>query len=197
MRTFVLMLAVLLAVTMVLPCKDTGKGEGKDGDKAAAPAAKEPGLPILFSFETDAAVKAWKTEKEEGIADAVVLSVTTDGVTDGKRALKMLLKEHQWPGAYTETLATRDWSTYAELQLDVTVKAPISLAVRIDDVKSTDYESRFQLSVDLDEGKNTVKVILDDVAEMIDLKKVKRLTLFSSDITEDTVFVIDNIRLAK
>jgi len=223
MRKLVLVVVLLLVATLATSCGGKKEPAGQKGTKgtgtttptAAAttvappdegvvtdvpkpkPELAEPGLPVLFSFETDASVAAWKTEKEDGIAEAVELSATTENATDGKRALKMLLKEHQWPGAYTETLATKDWSSYKSLQMDVTAEAFVSLAVRIDDVDSSDYESRFQLTVDLDKGKNTVKIILDDVADVINLKKIKRLTLFSGNVTENTVFVIDNIRLEK
>ena len=194
MKKLLAVAVVMLMVVAVVGCKETGE---KDGGKKG-PAAKEPGLPVLFSFETDASVAAWLVEKEDDIDKATKVSASTKNATDGKRSLKMVLSEHDWPGAYTETLATKDWSGYKELKMDVTVEADVSLAIRIDDTESDGYDSRFQETVELVKGKNEVAVLIEDVDDAVSsLKKIKRLTLFSSDVTDDIVFYIDNIRLVK
>ncbi len=159
------------------------------------PKAVEPGLPVLFDFETDEAVAAWKVEEE--LADKVELSVSTDHATTGKRSLKMVLKPHQWPGAHTFTIP-KDWSGYSELKFDVMAEQDAELNIRIDDEDSTDYGSRFNTGgLVVNKGKDTVSILIDDVGDAIDLKKVKSLFIFSTDVSEDLTFYLDNIRLAK
>ena len=199
MRKFV-KLVVVLGLTVVMTTSTSCKKANEEKQPPAAPAATEPGLPVLFSFETDDAVAAWKVEEVEDVAKACKVSASTENATDGKRSLKMVLTEHKWPGAYTTTFPTTDWSGYKKLKFDVTTDQPRNLHIRIDDTDSTDYASRYNSGgEDLDKGKTTVEVYLDDVADDISLKKIARLVLFGSGVPagETWTYYIDNIRLEK
>lgn len=171
--------------------------------KPAPPKAVEPGLPVLFSFETDEAVAAWKVEEE--IADRVELSVSTEKATTGKRSLKMVLKPHAWPGMHTMKLP-KDWSGYSELKFDVIAEQDANLCIRIDDEASTGNESRFnQSGLSVSKGTNTVTVQVIDVAEAIDTMKIKSMFIFTVASEFDfwtgdensMTFYIDNIRLVE
>ena len=197
-----MMLVALVGAIALAGCEK--KAEEKHGDKHAEQcgdkhaetcghkdgethAAKEPGMPILFSFETDASVAAWEIEKDQDIDKATKTEVSTENATDGKRSLKMELTTHDWPGTFTTTMA-KDWSDYKTLKIDVTVMQDCKLSVRIDDDDTTDYETRFQATQDLVTGKDTITIVLDDVAEDISLKKIARIVLFAggSDIPDSS-----------
>jgi len=201
MRKFVkcmLLVGLAFAVVMSVSCKKTDEKD-KGEVKPPSPALEEPGFPVLFSFETDASVAAWQVEADEGVDKACKIAASLEHPTDGKRSLKMTLTEHKWPGTFT-TKMPKDWSAYKSLKIDLTVMQDCSLTVRIDDEDSTDYASRFQSGAqDVDKGKTTLEIILDDVAENVNLKKITRLVLFGSNVPADEtwVYYIDNIRLEK
>ena len=150
---------------------------------------------LLYSFETDAQFKAWQVEDE--LKDKVQLSVVEEHATDGKKALKMVLKPHDWPGAFTTSLP-KDWSAYAQLKFDVFAEEGADINVRIDDEASKDYESRYNSGANFcNKGANTVTLWLSDVGAKVDLKKIKAMYIFSGNVQKDLTFYIDNIRLVK
>jgi hypothetical protein len=150
---------------------------------------------VLFSFEKPEDLKAWQVEDE--LKDKVQLSVVAEHATDGKAALKMVLKPHEWPGMFTTSLP-KDWSGYTQLKFDVFADEGADLCVRIDDTESKDYGSRYNSEGNFcNKGANTVTLWLSDVGGKIDLKKVKALYIFSTNVQKDLTFTIDNIRLVK
>ena len=158
------------------------------------PKAVEPGLPILFSFETDEAVTAWIVEDE--IKEEVDVVASDKNATEGKRSLKVTLKSGDWPGIRTSKLP-KDWSAYKELKFDIFAEVDFRCAVRIDDAESTEYETQFNGGEDVEKGKNTVTIDLEDMAEAIDLKNVVLLCIFSTDVDTPLTFYLDNVRLVK
>jgi len=213
-KTMVALAAAVCVLTLGVGCERKPVVEEDEGEEVTAPEvetttettpetvvtpetiAPAPAAPgTLFDFETDDDVAAWKVEDE--IKDQVVLSVARDKATTGKRSLKMVLKTGDWPGMHTFKVP-KDWSAYSELKFDVIADQDAELAIRIDDVDSTDYGSRFNMGgLAVNKGKNTVTVDVVDVGDAIDLKKVKAIFLFSSGVTDDLTFYLDNIRLAK
>lgn len=150
---------------------------------------------VLFDFENDDDVKAWGVEDD--IKDKVALAASAEHATSGKRSLAMTLKPHEWPGMNTTKLP-KDWSGYSDLAFDVWAGADSSLCIRIDDEASKDYGSRYNSPAqDVSKGANTVTIPVTDVGDAIDLKKIKAMYLFSTNVPEDITFFIDNIRLIK
>ena len=189
LATAVTVLGLICLMVMGYSCKST------DAAPAAAKAVTAAGDKLLFDFENNAEVKAWKVEDE--LKDKVELSASDKNATSGKRSLKMVLKAHQWPGAFTKELP-KDWSGYSKLVFDVVADQAADMNVRIDDANSTDYESRFQLGgQSLNKGKNEITVWLTDVGAAIDLKKITAVFLFCGGVEKDLTFYIDNIRLIK
>jgi hypothetical protein len=81
---------------------------------------------------------------------------------------------------------------------DVWAEAAGNICVRIDDEASKDYGSRYNSPAqDVNKGANTVTIPVADVGDAIDLKKVKAMFIFSTDVPEERTFYIDNIRLTK
>ncbi len=159
---------------------------------AAAPAGEAT---VLFDFENADDVAAWQVEDD--LKDKVKLEASPEHATSGKQSLKMTLQAHEWPGAFT-TKVPKDWSGSSDLVFDVWAAEAMSISVRIDDDKSQDYDSRFNSpGQDLAKGANTVTIALADVGDKIDLKKIKTLVIFSSDVPETRVLFIDNLRLTK
>ncbi len=183
------MLAIVAALGSVLML-----ATGCEPAAPKAPEAVEPGLPILFSFETDEAVAAWTVEDD--LKEQVELVVSDKNATEGKRSLKITLKPGDWPGARTSKLP-KDWSAYRELKFDIFAEVDFRCAYRIDDAASTDYETRFNGGEDVEKGKYTVTIDLEDVADVIDLKRVVLLCVFSSDVDVPLIFYLDNVRLVK
>ncbi len=150
---------------------------------------------VLFDFENADDVKAWGVEDD--LKGKVTLSASEEHATSGKKSLKMALKPHEWPGMFTTKLP-KDWSGYKELAIDVWTPVDTTLCVRIDDEASTDYGSRFNSQgLDVAKGANTLTIPVVDVGDAIDLKKIKSMYIFSTDVPEERTFFIDNIRLIK
>jgi len=160
---------------------------------ATAPA--EAGTRLLFDFETDDDVSAWKVE--DAVSQCVELSVSDEHATSGRRSLKMVLKPHEWPGMHTLKIPA-DWSGNQDLKFDVFADQASELSVRIDDTNSSGYSTRFNSEANsVGKGQNTVAIPLSSVAENIDLKKVKSMYIYSTGVEGTLVFYIDNIRLVK
>lgn len=136
---------------------------------------------------------------DEDFKDKVEMVVVNDPdhATSGTRSLKVTLKPHEWPGIHTTDLPA-DWSGYESLTMDILVLQDFDLNIRIDDVNSADYETRFNSPPQpVFKGKNTITVYLSDVGQFVDLKKVKGLYVFSSNVESPLTFYVDRIRLEK
>jgi hypothetical protein len=172
-------------------CKMRRMAEGEVFKPAAAAVESK----ALFGFEDGKPAFG----VEDDVKDVVDLSVVTDPkrASAGARCLKMVLRPHDWPGMNTKELPA-DWSSYEALRFDVTAEQDMPLAVRIDDVNSKDYASRFNGPKSyLTKGRNTVTVWLSDAADAIDLRQVKGLYIFSMGVQQPLTLYVDNVRLEK
>ncbi len=126
------------------------------------------------------------------------------GILGGKQALRLQLPPGPYPGVYKD-LGGADWSGLDVLALDVhnPTKRALVLYLRVDDVKSKGYSTRFNLSpgVDLPPGATTVEIPLALMARAssesrgIDLSQVKAVFFFLNKQTEPVELWIDNVRL--
>ncbi|HUW57743.1 MAG TPA: DUF5060 domain-containing protein [Planctomycetota bacterium] len=150
---------------------------------------------VLFSFEDG--VNPFSAE--EDVKDAVEMSVVAEAgkATTGARSLRVVLKPHDWPGINT-TRIPADWTQYEALRFDVTADQDMTLAVRIDDVDTKDYSTRYNSRGSfVTKGRNTVTVWLSDVATGVDPKKIKAVYLFSMGVGRPMTFTLDNVRLER
>ena len=145
---------------------------------------------MLFDFEAAGDLAKWEA------ADADT-SIVGDHATSGKSALKVTLKAAEYPGL-TTTQAPNDWSAYKTLKFDVFADEGLTLHLRIDDANSKDYTSRYNNDdISINKGANAVSIDLADVGGKIDLKKIKMLILFGSNVAKPVTFYLDNVRLEK
>lgn len=114
-----------------------------------------------------------------------------------KKTLKLTLQPHEWPGVNTQAIPA-DWSGYEALRFDVVAEGDMTLNVRIDDANTKDYNTRFNSGGHyVTKGRNTVTIWLSDVAAKLDLKGLKALYIFCSNVQKPVTFYLDNIRLER
>ena len=172
-------------------CKLERLAEGQAADVAAAPVEAK----VLFDFEDGKNPFA----PEDDLKDVVSAQVVSEAgrATQGQKSLKVTVQPHEWPGVNTQSLPA-DWSGYEALRFDVVALDDMVLNVRIDDRKTTDYNTRFNSAGHyLTKGRNTVTVWLSDVAAKLDLAQIKALYVFCSNVEKPATFYLDNVRLEK
>ncbi|NRA36881.1 MAG: hypothetical protein HRU15_01970 [Planctomycetes bacterium] len=154
----------------------------------------------ITDFElNDAAVQSESQETTVELTKAV-------GVTQGQQALQLNLAPGPYPGVFFQPQQT-DWSAYSSVRFDVwnANDFAVTLFLRVDDIKSTNYASRFTLGsgIPLNPGANTVDISLMQMRKGtrdtrgIDLANIKSVYVFLNKQDAATRLCIDNIRLQK
>jgi hypothetical protein len=151
-------------------------------------------VPRLGSFERAAELRRW-SESSCGLA------VVNEHATHGKRALRVDLLPGQFPGISLEP--PPDWSAYKLLQFNVYLSgsSPLGVVVKIFDRKHDgEFDDRFNYSVRLQPGSNSIRLSLQEVAtaprlRRLDLKQIEGFSLFTVDLRDERTFYLDDVRL--
>lgn len=114
--------------------------------------------------------------------------------TEGEFALQTTLPPGPYPGLSCPV--PPDWRPYEALKFDLWCQRNSFLGIRIDDVNSVDYNTRFnQDGGVVRQGWNRIQIPLDEVAESIDIGRVRALIIFLAQVAEPTSICLDNLRL--
>ncbi len=153
----------------------------------SAPVSTQPmERKVLFDFEDG--------KNSFKVDDEVKASVKAE-VAGG--ALTLVLQPHAWPGVNTQAIPP-DWTGWEALRFDLESDGDADINVRIDDVKTTDYNTRYNShGTCVAKGRTTVTVWLSDVAAKVDARLLKSLYIYASDVTKPVTLRIDNIRLER
>lgn len=144
---------------------------------------------VLFDFDDPSAAELnWVT----GYTDNPELAIKSE-TTANNFKLAMTMKGGKWPG-FTLPVPT-NWSGYEAFRFEAFSAGPVTLTVRIDDPGSKDYNSRFHHTFKLKPGRNLCQIELRNVAQKLDIKKIKAAVLFCSNPPEGLVVEMDNFAL--
>ena len=181
----VLMGCLAAAVAVEFACAQ----EANPPTPAPAPAAAT----MLYDFENEDDVKFCEAK-----ADTETAAVA-EHATSGKQSLKVTMKGGaDWPGLYAEKMPVKDWTGFAALKFDVFAEGDVTLGMTIKDPNSKSFETRYNNDkIQLTKGANTVVITLGDVADAIDIKKIKSISIFCYKPEKDVTLFVDNMRLEK
>ena len=163
----------VLAGALCLACAPQGGAPGRQA---------KPQELVLADFE--GSTDGFRSEER------LVFSLSSEeGVARGRQALVVPLPASDYPGIYKE-FDTPDWSRYDCLRFDAFNAASrrLSFCVRVDDVESRGYSTRFNKDTGLllYPGKNSIEIPLAQMARGgvsqrgLDLERVKSINLFLS-----------------
>jgi len=147
-------------------------------------------LTTLFDFEKPGDAKSASVEGKE------TFEIATEKPKTGKSSLRLRLPKGPYPGVALAP-PSKDWREFDLVLAWVHASRPLKLGVRIDDDFSVDYYTRFNKDgIGLGAGWNAVAIDLKEVAEVIELDRIKALVLFVLDCP-GTVIHLDDIALAR
>lgn len=169
---------------------------GQAGLTAAPQHRSTAAQKILFDFESQEELKKlnWECHKWFELSDR--------NATSGRYSLKVSLPQGRYPGINLEEIKS-DWSNHHFLKMDVfnPSNEEFNFHFRIDDNKSGwEYANRFDLSVKLNPGMNSISIPTDSIRTNINhrpmnLKHIKRMMVFIPDNRQKREIHIDHIRL--
>ena len=188
------------------------------GQPAAAAPEIGHAAPFMFSFEQEDEMRSWRpTEGDRRIQ----FKRSQERARDGRAALSVTLPKaspmNKYPGMFSLNFPS-DWSSFrafsAAIYLDepehetlrekkqdrrekiLGKETPVLFCVRIDDINSTSYATRFHLNdVLLRPGWNDVAIPLDDIRRVLDVKHITNVIFFLNEPKERARLFFDAIRL--
>jgi VanZ family protein len=152
-------------------------------------------MPQLASFEHPLELSRWHASEAR-------LRRVRGHATQGSWSLRVDLEAGVYPGA-TMQWPGPDWSAFEQLAFEVTLEdgRPLDLVVKIEDAAHQgEYHDRFHRAVRLGPGSHPVRIRLADVAAAprgreMDLRRIRKLQLFTVRPGAPRTFYLDNVRL--
>jgi len=113
---------------------------------------------------------------EAGNAD---VTVEPRLVTDFDKVMKFAVKQGKYPGfSIYPNKIPKDWSKYEALSFVVWTPTDIGFGLRIDDDKSTNFNTRFNGGLNLQKGRTLVQIPVKEIGKKINPSIIKGMTLF-------------------
>ncbi len=152
-------------------------------------------MPILGSFERKSEFARWYFQ------DCRVAQ-SSKWASHGEYSLLAELQPARYP-SLSLYWPVQDWSAYGSLTLDIVLVGddPLPIVVKIeDDYKGRKVHDRYNGRFTLRPGENRVEVNLLEVAiapkgRTLNLQRIRRLQVFTSNLKEPRRLLIDNVRL--
>lgn len=161
----------------------------------------ESNVKLIAGFEDAEVPKDWD-------AGPGKLSISEDHATEGKHALCVRLTKGQYPGVGVQ-LHGADWSSFDALRFSVYNTADDRrMSIRIDDVKSTKYSTRYNLEgrktgVTLKHGANEVELAIGSLRQGtpesrgLDVTAIREFKIFFGGLDQSLTLFLDNVRLVR
>lgn len=127
---------------------------------------------------------------------AAKLELADKPIKSGRKSLRVVLPGGQYPGI-SITIRDGNWFGYDVLRIRVYSPRRIAFGIRVDDVNSRNYATRFNLETEVYPGWNLFQIPTPDIGERIDITKVRRLVLFGMKPPPGTALFFDDIALGK
>ncbi|MEA3547402.1 MAG: VanZ family protein [Thermodesulfobacteriota bacterium] len=154
-------------------------------------------FPILSSFETASELSRWHAKTE--------ISQVKDPVRQGRFALRLPLTTDTYSGIGLKYFP-RNWNGMKGLSLSIynPEQSVLQITFRVHDRLHVEgkqiYADRFNRSLTMQPGWNVIFILMDDIKNApanreMDLANIYGFGLFSSDLKEEKVIYIDDVRL--
>lgn len=126
--------------------------------------------------------------------------------TQGRYALQLRLFEGKYPGLLlsSRSLLLTGWDGYDFAKLDIfnSWSQPVPLTIRIDDLQSVNYGSRYNEGFMMRPGRNTIELPVrrlqtSDHQRNLNVSQLKQFMVFATDVQSSIVLFLDNFRLEK
>ncbi|MBN1808030.1 MAG: hypothetical protein JW909_03115 [Planctomycetes bacterium] len=144
---------------------------------------------VLSRFDSADELSKWSG----GDSGNVKVSVEPRTPTDKNKMLKMECMGGAYPGITTTPPA--DWTPYEVLSFVVWAPSAVDVLIRIDDVHSRNYTTRYNHGIKVEKGRTLIQIPVKDIGKSIDVGKVKMLILFTSSPPKGLVLWFDDIQL--
>jgi hypothetical protein len=152
-------------------------------------------FPLLGDFESDEELRLWFARDRDHLVSAESGARVSAHATHGTHSLRVPIRVVHWAGVRL-LCADQDWSTYHALVFDLYNDGPpFTLALRIDDARSSMHADRLNAALPMMSGANTLRVPLAEVARVIDLRAVRRVVFFELQPKAEHTYYLDHVRL--
>lgn len=151
---------------------------------------------VLFDFESESCLDElhWKCH--------TLYSLSQEHAAHGGSSLKLELYPSPYPGL-SPVLTRRNWQGYGSFCVEVynPMPYPVLLTLRIDDKKEAlEYTDRYQKTIQIQPGANSVKIPLDslktsETLRPLNLKTIHRFLVFMVNPETRHVLHLDYFRL--
>lgn len=149
------------------------------------------GEKVIAGFEDGADLKLIE------LGDGARMTLSTARAKAGKQSLKVSLPPGEYPG-FTVKLKDPDWSGYKFFRVRVYSPIKVGFAIRVDDVNSRNYATRFNYdSAELLPGWNLFQIPLSTIEKKIDVRNVKLIVMFLLNSPEPVDLYVDDIALGE
>jgi len=152
---------------------------------------------VIGDFETEANVQAWMAHGSEENISAYEL--TTAHAVSGK-TLKATFQPAKFPGIAIDEQGLQkrnatNWSDCHTLKFSVHADSAVDLNIRIDDTKSTGYNTRYNNKIPLKQGANYIQISIRSIAQAVDVSAIKFLLLYLSSTKREHTLTFDSIAI--
>lgn len=152
-------------------------------------------FPVLGSFENELELVRWRINIGR-------IARSAEHATDGVHSLRVDLDPGRYPGLMCRW-PYNNWSGRSTLSFNVwnDSNKPLDVFVRVNDfAHNNDWVDRFERTVTLAPGANTVRIPLDDVRNApsereMDMSVITNLMVFTVDLEESRVLYFDRFEL--
>ncbi len=152
-------------------------------------------MPVLASFERAGEISRWNAKESSTARDK-------SHATSGSWSLRVDLHPGTYPGIALRHLPP-NWSGHNEMMTDIWLAGsePMKIVVKVTDrTHNNEHEDRFQRTVTLSPGANTIRIALADIAtaprhRSLDLHRVATLSFFAVKLTSPRTVYLDNVHL--
>ena len=135
-----------------------------------------------------------KLEYDKTLLD---LEIGPRTVTDTGNVMKFQVRQGQYPGFTVSAPKNMpaDWSKFEALSFIIWSANDTSIAIRIDDEKSFNYNSRFNGGMNIQKGRTLVQIPIVNIAKSINPAKIKAMVIFLVDPPKGTTLHFGNLML--
>ncbi|MEQ2010219.1 MAG: VanZ family protein [Limisphaerales bacterium] len=159
-------------------------------------------FPSLGDFEDAAELRLWRSQGGSR-GQPTNASLTRARASQGEQSLRVVGGAGDWAGV-SYSAGDKDWTAFRALSLDVfNPRDPFTIFVRVDDNGDcAKLADRFERGFELARGWNRLRVPTAEIEHgpkerRLNMKAVRRVSVFSGDGEPQRFWFLDNVRLER